>query len=172
MFATDIDSNAIETARIGIFPESIAADVSAERLRRFFTKQGNSYQVTKSIRDTLIFAEQNVIKDPPFSRLDLISCRNLMIYLEPQLQKRLLPLFHYSLRNDGYLFLGSSESISEAIDLFSVIDRKWKIFHSKGAALFQHRWYANWPNPHFHWISAVPGKPLKSSLPAAPALGN
>ena len=137
VFATDIDSNAIETARSGIYPESIAVDVSPERLRRFFSKQENSYQVTKTIRDSLIFAEQNVIKDPPFSRLDLVSCRNLLIYLEGELQKRLMPLFHYALRRDGYLFLGSSETIGEATDLFSVVDRKWKIFRRKGVAMPQ-----------------------------------
>ena len=135
VFATDIDTHAIETARGGVYPDSLATDVSAERLRRFFTKNEHSYQVTKTVRDTLVFAEQNLIKDPPFSRLDLISCRNLLIYLEGTLQKRLLPLFHYALRKDGHLFLGSSETIGEATDLFSVVDRKWKIFRRKGAIL-------------------------------------
>ncbi len=137
VFATDIDSNAIEFARSGIYPEGISVDVSPERLRRFFIKQANGYQVTKTVRDTLVFAEQNVIKDPPFSRLDLVSCRNLLIYMEAELQKRLLPLFHYALRKGGYLFLGSSETIGEATDLFSVEDRKWKIFRRKGSVLPQ-----------------------------------
>ena len=137
VFATDLDSNAIETARTGVYPESIASDVSPERLRRFFTKHENSYQVTKAVRDTLVFAEQNVIKDPPFSRLDLISCRNLLIYMEADLQKRLLPLFHYALRDDGYLFLGSSESIGEANSLFEVVNRRWKLYRSKRAVLQQ-----------------------------------
>ena len=137
VFATDIDNNAIETARTGIYPESIAVDVSPERLRRFFTKQENSYQVTKAVRDTVVFAEQNVIKDPPFSRLDLISCRNLLIYMEGDLQKRLLPLFHYALRKDGYLFLGSSESIGGATDLFAVVNRRRKLYRRKGAAPHQ-----------------------------------
>ena len=133
VFATDLDSAAIETARLGTYPDSIAADITPERLRRFFIKDGNSYQVIKSVRDVLVFAEQNVIKDPPFSRMDLISCRNLLIYLEGGLQKRLLPLFHYALCQDGYLFLGNSESVGDATDLFSTVDRKWKIFHRKGA---------------------------------------
>ena len=137
VFATDIDSTAIDTARNGIYPDSIAVDVSAERLRRFFIRQDNSYQVSKAVRDTLVFAEQNLIKDPPFSRLDLISCRNLLIYLEGDLQKRLLPLFHYALRKNGCLFLGSSETIGSATDLFSVLNRKWKLFRRKGSGLPQ-----------------------------------
>ena len=131
IFATDIDSNAIEAARGGIYPDSIAVDVTPERLRRFFTKRDTRFQVNKGIRDSVVFAEQNVIKDPPFSRLDLISCRNLLIYMEGDLQKRLLPLFHYALRSDGYLFLGSSESVGDAVDRFEVIDRKWKIYRRK-----------------------------------------
>jgi two-component system CheB/CheR fusion protein len=110
-------------------------DVPPEYLRRFFTKQGNTYQITKAVRDILVFSEQNVIKDPPFSRLNLISCRNLLIYMEGELQKRLLPLFHYALRKDGFLFLGSSETIGDATDLFEVVDRKWKIFQCKGGVL-------------------------------------
>ncbi len=137
VFATDIDSTAIETARNGVYPDSIAVDVSAERLRRFFTREDNSYQVSKAVRDTLVFAEQNLIKDPPFSRLDLISCRNLLIYLEGDLQKRLLPLFHYALRKNGCLFLGSSETIGSATDLFGVLNRKWKLFRRKGGGLPQ-----------------------------------
>jgi two-component system, chemotaxis family, CheB/CheR fusion protein len=134
VFATDLDSSAIETARSGCYPDSIAADVTTERLKRFFTKHDNTYQVIKSIRDILVFAEQNVIKDPPFSRMDLITCRNLLIYLEGGLQKRLMPLFHYALRQNGVLFLGNSESIGDATDLFSVVDRKWKIFKRKGSS--------------------------------------
>ena len=132
MFATDIDSAAIETARLANYPESIAGEVSAERLGRFFNKQDNIYQVNKVIRDMLVFSEQSVIKDPPFSRLDLISCRNLLIYMGPALQKRVLQLFHYALNQDGYLFLGNSETIGEYTELFGVVDRKWKLFLRKG----------------------------------------
>jgi len=135
VFATDIDSNAIECARSGVYPDSIAVDVPPQYLSRFFIKQENTYQVSKAVRDCLVFSEQNVIKDPPFSRLDLLSCRNLLIYMEGELQKRLLPLFHYALRKDGYMFLGSSETIGEATDLFKIIDRKWKIFQCKVSTL-------------------------------------
>jgi two-component system CheB/CheR fusion protein len=135
VFATDIDSNAIEKARSGTYPDSIAVDVPPAYLNRYFSKQDNTFQVTKVVRDILVFSEQNVIKDPPFSRLDLISCRNLLIYMEGELQKRLFPLFYYALREGGYLFLGNSESIGDATDLFGVLDRKWKIFRRKGGVL-------------------------------------
>lgn len=128
IFATDIDSSAIEKARSGHYPDSIAADVSPERLNRFFTKEGTSYQVGKQIRDMVVFAVQSIIKDPPFSKLDLISCRNLLIYLETELQKQVILLFHYSLKPEGFLFLGTSETLGEIADLFSPIDRKWRLF--------------------------------------------
>jgi two-component system CheB/CheR fusion protein len=141
IFATDIDRQAIEQARTGIFPASIASDVAPNRLARFFTPLPGSegFRIQKGIRDLLIFSEQDVLKDPPFSKLDLISCRNLLIYLNPTLQKRLIPLFHYSLRREGVLFLGSSESIGEFGSLFTPLDRKWKIFQkqSDGAVLPQ-----------------------------------
>ena len=111
IFATDLDKTAIEKAREGIFPDNIAADISATRLERFFKKVERGYQVAKSIREMVIFAPQNIIMDPPFTRLDIISCRNLLIYLTPELQKKLLPLFHYSLNPGGFLFLGSAETI-------------------------------------------------------------
>ena len=134
VFATDIDSNAIAVARSGIYPASIAADVSPERLTRFFeTEPGEStYRIRKGIRDLLVFSEQSVIKDPPFSKLDLISCRNLLIYLGKALQEKLIPLFHYALKPGGYLFLGTSETVSEFGDFFATIERKQKIFQSKG----------------------------------------
>ncbi len=128
IFATDIDSRAIDKARTGIYPDSIAADVSPERLHRFFSKEGNTYQVNKEIRDTVVFAVQSVIKDPPFSGLDMISCRNLLIYLSPKLQKKVIPLFHYALKPGGFLFLGTSETLGDSAHLFTTIDRKWSIF--------------------------------------------
>lgn len=129
IFATDIDKRAITHSRAGIYPANIAADVSKERLARFFIREpDNSYRVGKNIRDMLIFSEQDVIKDPPFSRMDLIVCRNLLIYMNSELQKRIISLFHYALRKDGALFLGSSESIGEFTDHFSAIDRKWKLY--------------------------------------------
>lgn len=132
IFATDIDANAIESARPGIYPESIAADVPPNILRRFFRRHGISYEVDRAIRDMLVFAVQSVIKDPPFSKIDLISCRNLLIYMKSDLQKQVLPLFHYALSEGGYLFLGSSESIGDHTELFEDVDRKWKIFKRKG----------------------------------------
>jgi two-component system CheB/CheR fusion protein len=133
VFATDIDSNAISAARAGIYPASIATDVSPERLARFFTvdPDGGNYRIHKSIRDMLVFSEQNVIKDPPFSKVDLISCRNLLIYLDGVLQKKLIPLFHYALSPGGFLFLGSSETIGDFSDLFTVQDRKAKLYQRK-----------------------------------------
>lgn len=133
VFATDIDSQAIATARAGVYPASIAADLSPERLARFFTLEpgGTEYRIHKNIRDLLIFSEQNVINDPPFSRLDLLSCRNLLIYMGAELQKKLIPLFHYALNPGGYLFLGTSESVGEFADLFSTLDRKARLYQRK-----------------------------------------
>ncbi len=128
IFGTDIDEDAINTARSGLYPLSISADVSSERLKRFFTKEESHFRVKKSIREMLVFAPQNLIKDPPFTKLDLLSCRNLLIYLGAGLQKKLLPIFHYSLKLGGILFLGSSESIGQDPSLFKVQDKKWKIF--------------------------------------------
>ncbi|TAK02098.1 MAG: chemotaxis protein CheR [Candidatus Manganitrophaceae bacterium] len=133
IFATDIDERALEFARTGLYPEAIAADVAPQRLRRFFEKEGNSYRIKKQIREMIIFAKQDLIKDPPFSRLDLVVCRNLLIYLSGILQKRILPLFHYTLNPDGYLMLGPSETIGEFANLFSLIDKRWKIFHRKSS---------------------------------------
>ena len=133
IFATDIDCAAIETARAGLYPASIADDVSPERLARFFVAEpdGKAYRIHKVIRDMLVFSEQDVIKDPPFSKLDLISCRNLLIYMGSELQKKVIPLFHYALRPSGFLFLGTSESVGEFNDLYEVQDRKNKIYQRK-----------------------------------------
>ncbi len=134
IFATDIDDRAIKTARSGRYPGSIAADIRPEILARHFIKEeGGSYRVKKNIRDMVVFAVQNVIADPPFSKIDLITCRNLLIYLGPELQKKVLSLFHYALNQDGFLFLGSSETVNETLKLFHAIDRKWKIYKRKDA---------------------------------------
>lgn len=133
IFATDIDSRAIAAARAGIYPASIAADISQDRLERFFSLEpGDSfYQINQKLRDMIVFSEQNVIKDPPFSKLDLVSCRNLMIYMGYDLQKKIIPLFHYALNPGGILFLGSSETIGEFGNLFATVDRKSKIYGKK-----------------------------------------
>ena len=131
IYATDLDDDAIAVARAGKYPLNIAQDVTPERLRRFFSKDDAGYKVKKEIREMLVFAVQNVIKDPPFTKLDLLSCRNLMIYLEPELQSRLIPTFHYALKTDGVLLLSSSESIANHAELFFALDRKWKFYRAK-----------------------------------------
>ncbi|HET6519258.1 MAG TPA: chemotaxis protein CheB, partial [Geminicoccaceae bacterium] len=131
VFATDIDEPALRVARAGQYPPSIAADVSPERLRRFFTSDGKSYRLAKEIRYACIFSTHNLIRDPPFSKLDLISCRNLLIYLNTDLQRRLIPLFHYALEAGGYLFLGSSENVSQHAGLFATVDKRHRIFQNR-----------------------------------------
>jgi two-component system, chemotaxis family, CheB/CheR fusion protein len=136
-FGTDVSDLGVTKARNGIYPENIQADVSSERLRRYFTKTEGGYRVSKTIRDMCIFAQHNVLNDPPFSRLDLICCRNLLIYFEPVLQNKVLSLFHYALRPGGFLVLGSSEGLGTASGLFAVEDRTHKVFLRKGGV--EHR---------------------------------
>jgi two-component system CheB/CheR fusion protein len=131
LFATDIDKLAIDKARDGIFPANITSDVSKERLKRYFVKDGDFYQIRRELRDIIVFSVQDVLKDPPFSRLNLLCCRNLLIYLNADAQKKLLPLFHYTLNPNGILMLGSSESIGGFSNLFQVKVKKWKIFKRK-----------------------------------------
>ncbi|MGC1403780.1 MAG: chemotaxis protein CheB, partial [Thermodesulfobacteriota bacterium] len=130
IYSTDIDEDLIAIARAAIYPSNIAIDVSPERLRRFFVKEATGLRIKKEIREMVIFATQNVIKDPPFTKLDLLSCRNLLIYLEPELQGRLFPTFHYALKPGGVLFLSPSESIGSFPDLFAPISKKWKFFQA------------------------------------------
>ena len=135
IFATDLDSNAIDRARKALYPSNIDSDVSTARLARFFVRTDeNQYRVNSEIREMLVFAPQNVIKDPPFTKLDVLSCRNLLIYLDTNLQKKLLNLFHYSLSQNGILLLGSAETNGSNSDLFSVVDSKLKIYQRTGAA--------------------------------------
>lgn len=129
-YSTDLDDDAIAMARTGFYPPNITQDVSPERLRRFFVKEDSGYRVKKEIREMVVFATQNVIKDPPFTRMDLVSCRNLMIYLEAELQNRLIPAFHYALKPGGVLFLSPSESIGGHTELFSPLSRKWKFYRT------------------------------------------
>ncbi|HEY1260603.1 MAG TPA: chemotaxis protein CheB, partial [Stellaceae bacterium] len=131
IFATDIDETAMATARAARYPASVVKEVSPERLRRFFVQEAGSYRVVKELRDTCIFSTHSVIRDPPFSRLDLISCRNLLIYLKPSLQGQIIPLFHYSLRPGGFLFLGISENVSRFGELFTSLDRKNRLFRRR-----------------------------------------
>ena len=135
IFGTDLSEAVITKARHGVYPASITRDVSPERLRRFFTKSGGGYQISRHIRDTCTFARQNLCEDPPFSRLDLISCRNVLIYLGPELQKRCLPVFHYALAPQGFLLLGTAETVGESADLFTLVDKQHKIYAKKNGAV-------------------------------------
>jgi PAS domain S-box-containing protein len=135
VFASDIDEQALATARAGVYPVGIAENVSPERLQRFFVQKGKRFHVKQTLREKVLFSCHNLISDPPFSRLDLISCRNLLIYLGPHLQKKLVPLFHYALRPNGFLFLGPSESMSSHGELFVSLDAKHRISQRKGIAI-------------------------------------
>jgi len=135
IFSTDLNKKAIEKAREGVFPLNISADVSPQRLERFFVKMASGYQVVKSIRELVIFAPQNIIMDPPFTRLDILSCRNLLIYLSPELQKKLIPLFHYSLNPGGFLFLGSAETVGNFTNLFAPLAGKKQLYRRLDSAL-------------------------------------
>jgi two-component system CheB/CheR fusion protein len=135
LFGTDISEIALDRARAGTYLDNISQNVSAERLRRFFIRVDRGYQVNKSIRESCVFARQDVTLDPPFGHTDLISCRNLLIYLESTLQRKILPVFHYSLNPTGLLFLGSAESIAAASDLFTVVDKQHRIYGRKAAPL-------------------------------------
>ena len=135
IFGTDASDRSIERARLGVFPESLAGEISPDRLRRFFMKTERGYQVSKRLRDMCIFARQNLCNDPPFSKLDLISCRNVLIYMGMELQKQIIPTFHYALRPDGFLVLGSSEAIRGFNELFASVDRGHKVYSRMGSSL-------------------------------------
>src|SRR5262249_35449009 len=131
IFASDIDDRAIVQAREGRYPETIALDVSAARLRQFFAKEGDHYLIKKPIREMVLFASHNVLRDPPFSKLDLVVCRNLLIYLNHEMQEQVLEIFHFALRPDGYLFLGGSESADNVPSLFLPIDKGRRIYRRR-----------------------------------------
>jgi len=162
LFASDVDAEALEAARGGVYPEGIAANVSLERLERFFTKGEHTYRVNKELRDAVVFAQQSLVSDPPFSRLDVISCRNLFIYLEPAIQEQLLPLLHFALRDGGCLFLGSAEGVGLQEDLFEPVSSKWRIFRRVGPTRHDrvHFPVATTPVPR-----AGRGRPDRSSNP-------
>jgi two-component system CheB/CheR fusion protein len=131
LFASDIDDIAVEKARKGIYPENISRDISPERLRRFFEKSAGGYVINKFVRDMCIFAKQNMVKDPPFSKIDLISCRNVLIYFGPELQKKAIRILFYALNPKGFLMIGPSETVGEFAGLFSVVDKKHTIYAKK-----------------------------------------
>ncbi|MGH8480080.1 MAG: chemotaxis protein CheB [Gammaproteobacteria bacterium] len=149
IFATDLSDTALSKAREGIYPENIEAEVAPERLRHFFSKEDSRYRVSKTLREMVVFARQNVASDPPFSHLDLISCRNLLIYLAPPLQKRVIPTFHYALNPAGFLVLGHSETVGAFTDLFGVADQPHRIYVKQTTAARQY--------PHFHAEDHRPG---------------
>lgn len=159
IFATDLSEALLEKARAGLYPKSLLQELSAERVRRFFVEEEGGFRVVKPLRDEVVFARQDLLRDPPFSRLDLISCRNLMIYLEPSLQQKIIPVFHYALKPEGFLFLGASESIGTFTELFEAADRKHKIYARKHG-----------PSPALHLGTVVKHSgALKTGVVPAPA---
>jgi two-component system, chemotaxis family, CheB/CheR fusion protein len=147
IFATDIDRQAIDTARQGVYLSNIASDVSAERLNRFLIREDDRFRVKQEVRDLIVFAQQDLIMDPPFTRLDLVCCRNLLIYFTPGLQRKALQIFHYALCPGSILFLGSAESAAGSGHLFQTLDSKWKIFQRQEVPLSQ-RGMLDLPLPH------------------------
>ncbi|MGE5491921.1 MAG: chemotaxis protein CheB, partial [Actinomycetota bacterium] len=161
IFATDLDPDAIEKARQGLYPSNITADVSPERLARFFVEEGNGYRVSKEIREMVVFAPQNVIMDPPFTKLDILCCRNLLIYLGAELQRKLLPLFHYSLIPGGALFLGSAETIGSFTDLFTPLEGKARLFKRIGGPSLA----VDFPSRHHPAPAHPPEEPKEIAAP-------
>jgi two-component system CheB/CheR fusion protein len=168
IFASDLSDSAIAKARAGLYSKGDVADISAKRLQRFFTKNDGSYRINKVIRDSCVFAPHNVFADPPFSRLDLISCCNLMIYLDPFLQKKILSTFHYSLNPNGYLILGKSEALGTGGTLFSQTEKKYKVFIKKSDASNRVRFYLNHHLPELSTKSSlkkeIRSKPLSGEV--------
>jgi two-component system CheB/CheR fusion protein len=163
IFATDVSETAIEFARAGVYPTSIAADVSPERLRLYFTRVDAGYRVAKSVRDLCVFARQDLTKDPPFSHLDLILCRNVLIYMDTVLQKKLLSVFHYALNPGGFLMLGQAESVGAQGGLFSLVDKKLRIHRRKDGPV-----HANITFPVEHVTAGLPRNRLRpAELPTA-----
>ena len=161
-FATDIDETAIAQARSGFYFDGIEAEVDEQRLQRFFTRVEGRWLIAKELREMIVFAHHNLLKDPPFSRLDLLVCRNFLIYLTADMQKRLFPLFHLALRPDGFLFLGSAETTGRASDLFHTVDKKWKIYQRR---VGNHS--LDLPFPFTTPVSRIPRSGMPSSRTAA-----
>ena len=161
IFGTDLSEAMIDRARLGIYSSAIEKDVSPARLRRFFTKHDSGYQIHRRVREICTLARQNVVTDPPFSRLDLISCRNVLIYLSPQLHKRCIPQFHHALNSGGYLILGPAESVGTFDELFQLVDRKNKIYAKKMAPTPRPAEQIGYEGPHF--VHAGP-RPARADL--------
>jgi two-component system CheB/CheR fusion protein len=164
IFATDLDANAIEHARTGFYFSNIISEISPERIDRFFVKKNNGFVVKKEVRELIVFAQHNLIKDAPFTKLDLLTCRNVMIYLTADLQRKLIPVFHYSLIENGLLLLGPAESIGGFNDAFNVIDNKWKLYERKGGVSAVSK-VIDFPfNVASHTIKTTKDMPLKPAV--------
>ncbi len=169
IFATDIDDEALQVARAGIYPESVQADISPERLDKFFVAENQNLKVAKELRDAVVFSRHNVLTDPPFSRLDLVSCRNLLIYLKPDAQARALALFHFALRDDGVLFLGSAESVGSATGLFEPAEEKFRIYRRVGHGRSTR---AGAPSLERGRVAPAPAQPIGLAPGRAPSLAD
>lgn len=159
IFGTDLNESGIQKARAGVYRESIAEEMSKERLQRFFVKVEGGYRVNKAVRDLCVFARQNLANDPPFSQMNLVACRNLLIYLQPSLQKKIIPILHYALRPSGFLVLGGSESVAAFPNLFSTLDKKNKIYSKKGQTSRLHYDFAH----NYHPAAIKREMPRKSA---------
>ncbi len=170
IFATDIDKNAVEKARAAIYPSNILADVSPDRIKQYFEKDDRGYKITREIRETIVFAPHNVIMDPPFSKLDILLCRNLLIYMEQDLQKKIMRLFHYSLNPGGILFLGSAETVGSNSQLFQSLDSKARFFRHLDQEVRPESFdFSGSVNRYFHDIPVIPSPSLKM-IPVEPNL--
>ena len=149
IFGTDLNEKGIQKVRAGVYRESIADEVSHERLQRFFVKVDEGYRVNKAVRDMCVFAQQNLAWDPPFSQMNLVACRSLLIYLAPPLQRKIVPILHYALKPSGFLILGKSEGITAFQNLFATVDAKHKIFAKKALAS---RLHYDFSQPHFRAV--------------------
>lgn len=161
IFATDVSDSALERGRSGRYAQAAVAGVSPSRLKRFFVKLDGEYEVNRTLREMCIFAKQNVAADPPFSNLDLISCRNLLIYFGTALQKRVIPTFHYALKSNGFLLLGGSESLGTFVDHFTLVDKKYKVYQKRSAA----RLITYFAGPDYRW-SKVPEQNVQRTMPS------
>ncbi|KTF37702.1 CheR family methyltransferase [Xanthomonas vesicatoria] len=163
IFASDIDGRALATARVGRYSSSIVGEVAPERLRRWFVKEGDTYVVRKELRELCVFSQHSIVKDPPFSRLDLVSCRNLLIYLDAELQNRVIPIFHFALKPGGYLFLGNAENVSRHAKLFVPVERSFRVFQKIDADSRVHATFPTLPRAPTDRVLAPPQRQRASS---------
>ncbi|OOW87279.1 methyltransferase [Xanthomonas campestris pv. vitiswoodrowii] len=163
IFASDIDGRALATARVGRYASSIVGEVAPERLRRWFVKEGDTYVVSKELRELCVFSQHSIVKDPPFSRLDMVSCRNLLIYLDAELQNRVIPIFHFAIRPGGYLFLGNAENVSRHAQLFTPVERSFRVFQRIDTDSNVH---ATFPTMQLAGAGRAPAPPIQQRSPS------